>query len=224
MYDRGEGAFLQDLLAAFVLAGGKSTRMGEDKAFVVLDGLTLLDRALDAARAVTSDVSVVGDATKFAEFAPVVEDVFRKCGPLGGVHAALLASRAELNLMLAVDVPFVSPTLMEFLIARAKHSEALVTVARVAGRFQPLGAVYRREFAGVAEKALRAGKYKIGALFEDCATQVIEEAELAAAGFSATMFRNLNTPEELRAAGAETSFEADGRVAEILRSEERRSG
>jgi molybdopterin-guanine dinucleotide biosynthesis protein A len=171
--------------------------MGSDKAFVVLDGRTLLARALELAQAVTSDVRVVGDAATFAMFAPVVEDVFSGCGPLGGIHAALLASRAELNLMLAVDVPFLSRALLELLIARAKSSDAMVTVARAGGGLQPLCAVYRCNFGDVAEKALRAGQYKITALFEAHTTQVVEEEELAGAGFSAEMFRNLNTPEEL---------------------------
>src|SRR6267378_5266072 len=78
-------------VTAFILAGGKSTRMGTDKAFAALDGRTLLARALDLARSVAPDVRVVGDAAKFAAFAPVVEDVFRDCGPLGGIHAALRA-------------------------------------------------------------------------------------------------------------------------------------
>ena len=107
--------------------------MGADKAFVVLEGRTLLARALDVARAVTSDVRIVGDAGKFAAFAPVVEDVFRGCGPLGGIHAALRASGAELNLRSAVDVPFVSAGLLEFLIERARGSAAVVIVPCVGG-------------------------------------------------------------------------------------------
>jgi molybdopterin-guanine dinucleotide biosynthesis protein A len=171
--------------------------MGRDKAFVEFEGQTLLARALEVTRSVTSDVRIVGDAAKFAAFAPVVEDVFRGCGPLGGIHAALRASAAELNLMLAVDVPFVSSEFLQFLIARARESAATVTVVRTGGGWQPLCGVYRQKFADAAEKALRAGRYKIDALFETGTTRVIGEEELAAAGFSADMFRNLNTPEEL---------------------------
>ncbi len=189
-------------VAAFILAGGKSTRMGADKAFVMLDGRTLLARVLDVARSVTANVSIVGDAAKFAAFAPVVEDVFPGCGPLGGIHAALHKGRAELNLILAVDVPFVTRELLEYLISRARNSAAAVTIPRIGGGWQPLCAVYRREFADGAEKALRAGRNKIDALFSDVQVQTIGEQELEAAGFSAKMFRNLNTPEEL-AAGSE---------------------
>jgi molybdopterin-guanine dinucleotide biosynthesis protein A len=196
VYDRGEGAFLQDL-AAFVLAGGKSTRMGTDKAFVEFEGQTLLARALEVTRAVTGDMRIVGQAAQFAAFGPVVEDAFRGCGPLGGIHAALRTSTAELNLMLAVDMPFVSVELLRFLAARAGESEAIVNVVQTDEGWQPLCGIYRPEFANVAEEALLAGRYKITALFEAGRTQIITEKELAAAGFSSEMFRNLNTPEDL---------------------------
>lgn len=184
-------------LSAFILAGGKSTRMGTDKAFVTLDGRTLLARALELARSVTLEVRIVGDAEKFAFFAPVVEDVFPGCGPLGGIHAGLRASQTALNLILAVDLPFVSPALLQFLIARAGNSMATVTVPRAWGGWQPLCAVYRREFADAAEKALREGRYKIDALFSVPHTQTIETEELESAGFSPRIFRNLNTPQEV---------------------------
>jgi len=200
VYHRGmEGDDPGTGVAAFILAGGKSTRMGSDKAFAMLDGRTLLERALELAPSVTKDVRVVGGAEKFAGFAPVVEDVFRECGPLGGIHAALRASAAELNLMLAVDVPFVTAELLRYLVARARGSDAIVTVPR-AGGWQPLCAVYRREFGDVAEQALRDGRYRINALFAEIRVQAVEDEELALAGFSAGMFRNLNTPDELEAA------------------------
>lgn len=190
-------------VAAFILAGGKSTRMGADKAFVALDGRTLLARALDLARSVTHDVRIVGEAKKFHVFAPVVEDIFPGCGPLAGIHAALRASEREFNLILAVDMPFLPPALLPFLITRARNSGAMVTVARAGGGWQPLCGVYRRQFADVAEKALREGRYKIDALFEDARTLAIGEEELETAGFSANVFRNLNTREELEAVSRE---------------------
>jgi molybdenum cofactor guanylyltransferase len=208
-------------VTAFILAGGKSTRMGADTAFLTLGGLmldgpkldgsmldgpmrhgpTLLARALELAHSVTGDARIVGDTTKFAAYAPVVEDVFRNCGPLGGIHAALRVSPANLNVILAVDVPFVSPALLQYLIMSAKASGACATVPRTNGRWQPLCAVYRRKFADAAEEALREGRYKIDALFATQQTQTIEENELKAAGFSPNMFQNLNTPEDLEAVG-----------------------
>jgi molybdopterin-guanine dinucleotide biosynthesis protein A len=91
----------------------------------------------------------------------------------------------------------VPPALLPFLITRARNSDAMVTVARAGGGWQPLCAVYRRDFADVAEKALREGRYKIDALFSAPCTQVIAEEELELAGFSPRVFRNLNTPDDL---------------------------
>jgi molybdenum cofactor guanylyltransferase len=103
-----------------------------------------------------------------------------------------------MNLILAVDTPFLTPALLEYIIGRAKDSDrAMVTVPRTAQGWQPLCAIYRREFACIAEKALSAGRYKIGALFEEACAQVISELELQSAGFSPDLFANLNTPDDL---------------------------
>jgi len=187
-------------VTAFILAGGKSTRMGTDKAFVELNGRTLLSRMLDLARSVAMDVRIVGDAAKFSRFAPVVEDVFRGCGPLGGIHAALRSSQTDLNLIVAVDVPFLSTEFLEFLVTRSRASQAIVTTVRTCDGWQPLCAMYRREFANAAESALQVGGYRIDGLFFPAATLVIGEAELHEQGFSPDLFRNLNTPEELSGA------------------------
>ena len=205
----------------FVLAGGKSSRMGfgADKAFLEFGGQTLLDRALAVMGTVCDRLTIVGDPAKFAKYGSlknessksestkhtaVVADIFPGCGPLGGIHAALVHSGAEFNLMLAVDMPFVSGELLAFLLAAAEESDAIVTVPRSGRGLQPLCAVYRRDFFLVAEQALREGNYKIDAVFSSVSVRVIEEGELAAAGFSEQSFFNVNTPQD--------RLEAEGRA------------
>jgi molybdopterin-guanine dinucleotide biosynthesis protein A len=189
----------------FLLAGGKSSRMGTntDKAFLDFRGQTLLDRALTVMGEVCDRVAIVGDPGRFAkygstQYGPVVADIFPGCGPLAGIHAALVHSPAELNLVLAVDMPFVSRELLAFLFAAAtdEDNHAIITVPRTSKGFQPLCAIYRREFSTTAEQALRAGKYKIDAAFSGASIRVIEEAELAASGFSEQSFFNVNTPHD----------------------------
>ncbi len=189
----------------FVLAGGKSSRMGagpgKDKVFLEFGGQTLLDRALSVMGTVCDRVAIVGDPTKFAKYDSVVADIFPGCGPLAGIHAALVHSSAELNLMLAVDMPFVSVELLAFLSAAAEKSDdAVATVPRSGRGLQPLCAVYRRDFSTVAELALQTGNYKIDATFSSVSVRVIEEDELAAAGFSEQSFFNVNTPQDRLAA------------------------
>jgi molybdenum cofactor guanylyltransferase len=187
--------------AAFVLAGGQSTRMGADKAFVQLEGCTLLAHALALVKSVTSDVRIVGSPEKFAAFGEVVEDEFPQHGPLAGIHAALRASSSELNLMLAVDMPFVEVPFLEYLFQEAaRHQSVMVTIPRAAGAWQTLCAVYRKPFADLAEQALRQGKNKIDPLFRDIEMRIVDEHELTQQNFSPEMFRNLNTLEELKQA------------------------
>ncbi|MFZ0803476.1 MAG: molybdenum cofactor guanylyltransferase [Terriglobales bacterium] len=183
-------------LTAFVLAGGKSTRMGRNKAFLAWEDGTLLSHAMKLAAAVTSNAYIVGDSTKFASYGTVIEDIYPDHGPLGGIHAALLSTRTDLNLMLAVDLPLIDPQFLQFMVGLARNSDAAVTVPYAEGVSQPLCAVYRRQFSQPAEQALQAGRNKIDALFAKVKTRAIESDEFTRAGFSPAMFRNLNTPEE----------------------------
>ncbi|HUB02837.1 MAG TPA: molybdenum cofactor guanylyltransferase [Terriglobales bacterium] len=182
--------------AAFLLAGGKSSRMGTNKAFLNFAGTTLLDRALTTLKSVAIDVTIIGDPATFADSGAVIADLFPGCGPLGGIHAALAHSSADLNLMFAVDMPFVSPELLRFLLSAAEASNTIITVPRTTRGFQPLCAVYRRDFFPIAEANLRGEKYKIDVSFSSIPLRVIEEAELSAAGFSEQSFFNINTPDD----------------------------
>ena len=188
-------------LTAFVLAGGKSARMGTDKAFLKIGSKTLLEHALGLAGSVAREVRIVGKQATFSGYAPTVEDFFLDCGPLSGIHAALKLSRTDLNLVLSVDTPFISKEFLSYLISQAT-TDAVVTVPRTDGRWQPLCAVYRRTFADVAERALRSGKYKIDALFSQVVVHALDETDWQPLGFSPLMFRNLNTLEEYEAARA----------------------
>lgn len=143
-------------VTGFVLAGGKSTRMGQDKAALQLDGRTLLEHALEVLRQAAGEVRILGPRQRYSGYGvPVVEDVFPGCGPLGGIHAALSHTNTRLNLIIAVDTPFLSAEFLRFMVERALSSGATVTAPEIAGYRQPLCSVYAREFLPIAEQALR---------------------------------------------------------------------
>lgn len=177
--------------------------MGEDKAFLEFKGRTLLANALELGRTATGEVRIVGDAAKFAEFGTVVEDVYPGRGPLGGIHAALKSSQADLNLMIGVDLPLLEVRFLRYLLQAAGRSDAVVTVPRVAGYYEPLCAVYRKGFAALAEDTLATGRNKIDALFAEASVRTVEDQELADHHFSPEMFRNVNTPEDWKRAQEE---------------------
>lgn len=186
---------MQDV-TAFILAGGKSSRMGEEKAFMQIQGKGLIDRIISAAHNVSEDTFVVGPKDKFGAYGRIVNDVYPDSGPLAGIHAALERSRTELSLVLPVDTPFVTTEFLKFLTDTARESKAIVTVPRVGGRLQPLCAVYRKPFAAIAEQALKEKRLKIDPLFPPESTRVISEEEIRAAGFDPAILDNLNTKEE----------------------------
>ena len=193
--------------AAFILSGGKSSRMGSDKAFLELGGKPLIARAVELARQATDEVRIVGDPQKFEVFAPTVTDILCSRGPLGGIHAALASTNSDWNLILAVDLPFLNLRLLKYLLAQAQASGATVTVPSSNGYFQPLCCVYRKEFGSLAEQALTEGRNKIDALFDRVTLRTIFDRELKANGFGAELFRNLNTPEQWEQAKREFALE-----------------
>jgi len=184
-------------LTGFVLAGGKSSRMGQDKAAITLHGRTLLEHTLAALREVCRDVAILGRHELYGTVAPVYEDIFPGCGPLGGIHAALSNSQTQFNLIIAVDTPFLSPAFLSYLGGRALTSGSAVTTPEINDYTQPLCTVYSLDFLPIAEQALRQGNYKIVPLFPQGRTLVVKERELRQFAFATDMFENLNTPDDL---------------------------
>ena len=189
--------------SGFVLVGGKSTRMGRDKATLLFGGKPFLQHAVEIARGAADFVCLVGseDALRTAAEKygfPIIADTFPGTGPLGGIHAALVSPVAlEWNLVLAVDTPFITQELVRYLRERAAAFAGCAVLPRAAGRLQPLCGMYRQSFAAQARKALECGRYKIEDALASEAFEVASEEELSAHGFHAEMFANINTPQEL---------------------------
>jgi len=172
--------------------------MGTDKALLRVGERTLLERALKTAWTVDGASHIVGSKERYGGFGETIEDIYPGCGPLGGIHAALTATATDLNLILSVDMPLMTAEFLRWLAGKARESEEWIIVPNAAGGPQPLCAMYRRAVAPIAEENLRAGNYKVGYLFDRVPTRILSEAEIVGAGFSPDIFRNVNTPEELR--------------------------
>jgi molybdenum cofactor guanylyltransferase len=187
-------------VTAFVLAGGRSSRMGADKALLQFGNSNLLQIALDKAKRVCSQPIIVGDRRRYSAYGPVIEDRFPGCGPLGGIHAALRETYTDLNVVVSVDTPLMIPEFLLWLVQSAAAGSETVTVPESDGKPQPLCAVYRRALLPVIESALKAGELKVTGIFSAVSTRTISEAELRAAGFPPEIFYNVNTPAEYETA------------------------
>jgi molybdopterin-guanine dinucleotide biosynthesis protein A len=181
------------MFSAAILAGGRATRFGgADKGALVVDGAPIRDRQLAMLSAVqdVDDVLMVGGEAHGD--ARAIRDRFEGCGPLGGIHAALLDARHDTVLVLACDMPYVTAPLATHLLGLA--AEAALVLPRVDDRYHPLCAVYRRACAEPIARRLAARQLKIVDLVEDVRTRVVTEVELERFGDVHRLLSNLNTP------------------------------
>ena len=176
--------------AGFLLAGGRSSRMGRDKAQLTFGGEPLVKIGLEKLKVVCPEVAIAGGSEDLARFGRVVPDGRLNCGPLGGIVSALEQSSFEWNLFLPVDTPFVPVACLRSLLFAAARFPGVCVMARVGGEPQPLCAVYSRKALAVLRRELYEGRWKISKAIE--AAGMVKMVEFENAGW----FANLNTPEE----------------------------
>ncbi len=177
--------------AVFVLAGGRSSRMGRDKALLPFNGRSLVEHVASQARGVTGNIILVGEIHRYANLGyPVVEDIFPGRGPLSGLHAALIRSNSDWNLVLACDMPALSAEFLMKLMMRAETGQAAAVIPVAPdGVPQPLCAAYHHQCISAVSSALNNGVYKITGALAGLEVDFWHVPE-------SHCFRNLNTPEE----------------------------
>ncbi len=144
--------------AGFVLAGGRSSRMGEDKALVRLGGQPLVVHALGILRAAGLTASLAGGSSALAALAPLVQDSQPGLGPLAGICAALASTSARLAVFLPIDLPLMPVSLIAFLLDHARNTGRPVTVPSVNGFAQTFPAVLDRKILTELASELQAGR------------------------------------------------------------------
>lgn len=181
---------------AFILAGGRSSRMGRDKALLRLGGDTFVERIAGALASVAGErVRIVGArSTEARSGLPVVEDVYRDCGALGGLHAALAFAKHDWVMVVACDLPFVTSELLHRLAQLRENFQAIVPM-QTDNRLQPLCALYRREpCLHKAHGLLARGELRPRVLVEEVRTRRVVPDEWSDLEGAESFFTNVNTP------------------------------
>ncbi|HEY6001068.1 MAG TPA: molybdenum cofactor guanylyltransferase [bacterium] len=189
--------------SAAVLAGGRSSRMGSNKALLEVGGRAMLARTAELLRPLVDDLFVsANDPAPYADLGlRVVPDVHRDVGAIGGIHAAIAAAAHPVVLCVACDMPHLAPAVLELLLgADAEGADALVPL--VGGRPEPLLALYCRGALPGFERAIRGGRLRVVDALEGLRVRHVAERDLAAADPGLRSFVNVNTPSELAAAQA----------------------
>lgn len=171
-------------VAGYVLAGGRSSRMGRDKALLDWHGRTLLEQVAGTVREAVGNVTVIGAPERYAHIGlRVIADAVPDCGPLGGLLTALRDASTDRVLLTACDMPFLTAALL-----RELAQTAGLIVVPDTGRLHPLCAVYGRSLLPAVESAVQDRRLRMHDLLAGPVTRLPASPDLLA---------NLNTPEDL---------------------------
>ena len=179
-----------------ILAGGRSGRMGSDKALLPYQGGRFIEAILRRMEELFEEVIVATGDTARYDFLPCrrVTDLYPGMGALGGIHAALRASASEKFFVVACDMPHLSPDLIRHLCSLSEESDVVIPEGE--GGLEPLHAVYRRGVLPAVEDALRNGQCRVVSFFDKVRVRRVPLAEVVRIDPDLGAFRNINTPEE----------------------------
>lgn len=189
-----------DDITAVILVGGKSRRMGADKAFLEIDGVPLFERVLGVCREAFPKIILVGGQTeRFAGYGlPAHPDIYPGSA-LGGLYTGLVHAQTPYVFVTACDLPFPSSAVARHL-ASLRHGFDAV-VPRSADGFEPLFAVYARTCLEPMRRLLERGNFRIYDFYPEINIRYVPMAKLARLAGSGRALVNVNTPEEFARAG-----------------------
>jgi len=175
--------------AGFVLAGGRSSRMGQDKALLPWKGSTLIQSVAREVFSASGSMTLIGSPERYGNLGfPVISDQIEGCGPLGGLHAALSAAQGKWNLLMACDTPAVTRQLLEKLLYASQDADADALVP-TPGDLEPLSAAYNARLLPTVESAIQSKLFKM----HDFVSTILARSWPAP---DPSVFRNVNTPEQ----------------------------
>ena len=189
-------------LSVAIIAGGKSVRMGRDKAFVKLAGKPLIRHVIERSRNLdqTETILIANQPERYRHLGlPVFSDVCPNKGSLGGIYTALTYAQSPHTLVIACDMPFIKTELLRFMIAQISDDIDIV-VPRVGGYPQGLHAIYSQSCRQPIQEQLAANRLKVIRFYDRMSVCYLDEADYEPYDVDRRSFVNLNTPAELQQA------------------------
>jgi len=186
-----------------ILSGGKSSRMGSDKALLKLGDETIIERMTKLMKSVFNDVFMVTNTPDDYRFlkVPLCEDIYKHKGPLSGIHSGLVHSSTNTNFFISCDLPLVSEELIKYIIEF--KTDKSIRYCFAAGHNHYLAGVYSRdllpEIEGIfssnpSPSEKKENQFSIRNLLNNVEAETIYVENLAF--YSDDLFFNLNTPED----------------------------
>ncbi|WP_161629759.1 MULTISPECIES: molybdenum cofactor guanylyltransferase [Rhodonellum] len=181
-------------IGVYMLAGGKSSRMGADKGLVNLQGKPMLQHGIEVLQSIFSEVTLVSNNPEYLRLGlRIIPDLIANKGPMGGIYTGLCDSPFEMNFFVACDMPFIRSQAIEYVLAKAKDGE--ITLAGIGGKSQPLFGIYPKIFREEIRKNIEHNQLKMMVLIQELKSFTLE-LDVLGIDHEKT-FSNINTPEDL---------------------------
>ncbi|UCG26236.1 MAG: molybdenum cofactor guanylyltransferase [Chloroflexota bacterium] len=186
-----------------IMAGGRSSRMGTDKAFVPLLGKPMIEHVLDSVDGLGSEKIIITNSIERYRYLglPLFADIYEGSGPLGGLHTALVHAKCEHLLVVACDMPWLNRDLLEYMVSL--RATADVIVPRWTKFPEPLHAVYSKACLKPVTDSLESRTLKLIAFYGQVRVRYLDRDVLSRFDAAGRSFANINTLEDLRQAGEE---------------------
>lgn len=187
-----------DKTTVAILAGGKSSRMGTDKSFVLFQGRPMIELVLERVHGLGDETILITNKPEaYAHLGvPMYGDVYPDHGSLGGIFTAVHYASHPYTLVVACDMPWLNRPLLAYMLALRETAD--IVVPRWEQYPEPLHAIYHKNCLPAIEENLKAGRLKITGFFGRVAVRFVERQEIEQFDENGRSFANLNTPEELQ--------------------------
>ncbi len=185
----------ENLVTGIILAGGKSSRMGFDKGLAIVSGKKIIEHLYESLLQVVDEVIIIANTNSYDYLKlPVFEDIYKEKGPVGGIYTGLFHSTTEKNLIVACDMPFVTPQLLTYLLEHSGSNQ--IVVPTVNDNLEPLCGYYKKEILEQLKELIEMDVlpvHKVIEFFDHLALKINDE-EVSAS----TIFTNINKPEDIQ--------------------------
>ena len=187
-------------MTAIILVGGKSRRMGTNKAFLTLKGKTFLERQIDILTKIFDNVIISANLPQEYEIfnVPVIVDIYPEKGPLGGIYTGLINSKSFYTFILACDMPFVEKDLITHLVSYTKSREYDVVIPQNGKQLEPLHAFYSKNCIAPIKNQLENNNLRIVDFFSQVKVKKVDMLSFISLNNHKRSLTNLNTMEEYK--------------------------
>jgi len=184
-------------ISGVILAGGKSSRYGKNKALEKIDGIPLIERVIRIIRPLFQDLIIITNTPEtYAHLElPMYADIIKGLGPIGGIYTGLAMLSGYAGFFVACDMPRLNPELIAYMVTERGRFD--VVVPRISGMMEALHALYGKGCLPFVKRLIDMREYQTIRIFKEVSVRYIEEDEIRSFDPQLRSFLNINRPEEL---------------------------